>query len=120
MGNYEELAVWRKAHQLVLNVYQTSRRFPKEELYGLTSQIRRSAASIPANIAEGSGKGGDAEFIRYLRISLGSTNELEYHLLLVRDLGFIDTADHQKLKQDVIEIRRMLIGLIQSLNPRKN
>jgi four helix bundle protein len=117
MGNYQELAVWRKAHGLVLSVYGATTDFPKEEIYGLTSQMRRAAISIPANIAEGSGKGGDTEFIRYLRISLGSTNELEYHCLLAHDLGLLDSKIHPQLKQDVTEVRRMLTGLIKGLVP---
>lgn len=120
MGNYKELAVWVKAHQLVVKIYKTTERFPKEEMFGLTSQMRRSAASIPANIAEGSGRGGDGELGRFLHIAKGSSTELEYHLLLAHDLGFLETALHRQLEQDVIEIQRMISGLIQKLKPRRN
>ena len=93
MKDFRELKVWEKAHQLTLSVYQVSHRFPKEELYGLTSQIRRASASIPANIAEGCGKCGDAELARYLQIAMGSSSELEYHLLLARDLGYLSADE---------------------------
>ncbi len=88
MGDFRNLEVWRKAHGLTLAVYQATTSFPKEELYGLTSQIRRAAASIPANLCEGCGRNGNAEFARYCSIALGSANELEYHLLLAHDLNF--------------------------------
>ena len=81
MSDYRKLVVWEKAHKLVLEVYRVTMTFPKEELFGLTSQIRRASASIPANIAEGSGRGSDAEMARFLHIALGSASELEYHLL---------------------------------------
>lgn len=85
MGDFKKLAVWEKAHRLTLAVYRASGSFPKDELYGLMSQIRRAAASIPTNIAEGSGRGGDRELVRFLHIALGSANELEYQLLLAKD-----------------------------------
>jgi len=117
MSDYRKLAVWEKSHQLTLSVYRATVSFPKEELYGLTSQMRRAAASIPANIAEGSGHGGNTEFVRFLRIALGSANELEYHFLLARDLNYIEAASHHQLEQSVGEVRRMLNGLIQKLQP---
>lgn len=117
MSDYRNLAVWQKAHQLTLSSYRATGQFPKEEMYGLTSQIRRSAASIPTNIAEGSGRGSNADFVRFLRISLGSTNELEYSLLLAYDLGFMDVEVHNQLCSNIIvEIRRMLNGLISKLS----
>jgi four helix bundle protein len=88
--DYRHLKVWEKAHQLTLAVYKATVPFPKDELYGLTSQIRRACTSIPANIAEGCGRDGDAEFARFLRIAMGSASELDYHLLLARDLGFLN------------------------------
>ncbi len=115
MRDYKTLTVWQKAHQLVLAVYRATAQLPKEELYGLTSQIRRAAASIPANIAEGCGRYTDADFARFVQIALGSANEVEYHLLLAYDLGFIKDDIHQNLSKDADEIRRMLIGLIQKL-----
>lgn len=89
--------------------------FPKEELYGLTSQIRRACASIPANVAEGCGRGSDAEFARFLQIAMGSASELEYHLLLARDLNLLNSSDYNQLAREVTEVKRMLTSLIQKL-----
>ncbi len=118
MGDYKKLAVWEKGHQLALACYQATGAFPKEEMYGLTSQIRRAAASIPANIAEGSGRGGDAEMIRFLRIAMGSAYEVEYHILLAHDLDYIDKAAYGEITSRVLEVQRMLAGLIQKLDAR--
>lgn len=119
MGDYKQLAVWQKAHRLAVEIYQVTMSFPKEELYSLTSQIRRAAISIPSNIVEGSGRGYDKEFIRFLQIAIGSTNEVEYQFLLAHDLGFVDTAVHQQISLQIIEVRRMLIGLVKSLNTKQ-
>src|SRR5687767_310905 len=97
MGDFNKLEVWRLSHALVCEVYKCTGGFPKTEAYGLTSQIRRSAASIPANIAEGCGRNGDTEFARFVRISLGSAAELEYHLLLAKDIGLLDESTHLRL-----------------------
>jgi four helix bundle protein len=97
MGDFKKLEVWQAAHALACDVYKSTRVFPKTEAYGLTSQLRRSAASVAANLAEGSGRNGDAEFSRYVRISLGSAAELEYHLLLSRDVGLLDDSTHNHL-----------------------
>lgn len=115
MSDYRKLAVWAKAHQLTLAVYRATVHFPKEEIYGLTGQIRRAAASIPAKIAEGSGRGSNPEFIRFLRIANGSANELEYHLLLAHDLGLLETKAYQELDGSVKEVGRMLAGLMRHL-----
>jgi four helix bundle protein len=85
------------------------------ELYGLTSQIRRAAVSIPANIAEGCGRAGKVELARFLQIALGSASELQYHLLLARDLGLLNSADHKRLANDTIEAKQMLTALIKKL-----
>jgi len=100
---------------LTLAVYKATVPFPKDELYGLTSQIRRACASIPANIAEGCGRYGDAEFARFLRIAMGSASELDYHLLLARDLGFLDEMVYEQLENELREVRRMLNSFIQKL-----
>jgi four helix bundle protein len=92
--------------------------FPRDELYGLTSQIRRSCASIPANIAEGCGRGGDGEFARFLQIAMGSASELEYHLLLASDLKFLDGSNYERLATEVTEVKRMLTSLIQKLKAK--
>ena len=112
MQDFRKLNVWHKAHQLTLAVYRASKTFPKEELYGLTSQIRRCAVSIPANIAEGCGRSAGGDFRRFLEIASGSASELEYHFLLARDLGLIDDALHERLSSDASEIRQMLTSLI--------
>jgi four helix bundle protein len=115
VNDYRGLAVWHKAHQLALSSYQVTAGFPKEEVYGLTSQIRRSASSIPANIAEGTGRGSNPELVRFLRISTGSANELEYHYLLAHDLGFVDAETYRQLCMSIVEIQKMLNGLIAKL-----
>src|SRR3990170_6872922 len=101
MKDFRELKVWEKAHRLTLMVYKATAAFPRDELYGLTGQIRRSCASIPANIAEGCGRSGDSELARFLQIAMGSASELEYHLLLGRDLGLLPAADGDALSEDV-------------------
>ena len=115
MKDFHELKVWQKAHQLTLAVYQITATFPREELYGLTSQLRRACSSIPANLAEGCGRNGDAEFARFCCIAMGSASELEYHLLLARDLKLVKPKDHEELAKRAIELKRMLTALIQKL-----
>lgn len=112
MKNFRDLKVWQKSHQLALTVYRATLGFPKEEVYGLTSQMRRSSVSIAANIAEGCGRGGDVELKRYLQISMGSASELEYFFLLARDLKLLEDEDHELLTAAVTEIKRMLASLI--------
>ncbi|HEY7352170.1 MAG TPA: four helix bundle protein [Terriglobales bacterium] len=112
MKNFRDLQVWRKAHSLALKCYSCTRDFPKHELYGITSQIRRCAVSIGANIAEGCGKRGNAEFQRYLGIAAGSSSELEYHFLLAHDLGLLSQDDYESLDASIVEVKRMLAGLI--------
>ncbi|HXB67118.1 MAG TPA: four helix bundle protein [Candidatus Acidoferrales bacterium] len=115
MKDFHELKVWQKAHELTLAVYKATATFPREELYGLTSQLRRSCSSIPANLAEGCGRNGDAEFARFCSIAMGSASELEYHLLLARDLKLIKPKEHDELTQRTMELKRMLTGLRQRL-----
>lgn len=119
LRDFRELKVWEKAHQLTLSVYKATKIFPKEELYGLTSQIRRACASIPANIAEGCGRKGEAELARFLQIAMGSASELEYHLLLAHDLNLLQAKDYESLANDVTEIKRMLASFIQKLNAER-
>ena len=116
MKDFHELQVWQKAHQLTLAIYRVTVPFPREELFGLTSQLRRSCSSIPANLAEGCGRTGDAEFSRFCSIAMGSASELEYHLLLARDLNLIKPKDYADLAQRTIELKKMLTALIQKLN----
>ena len=115
MKDFRQLKVWEKSHQLALAVYKVTAKYPKEELYGLTSQIRRSSMSIPTNIAEGCGKFTNADFARYLQIAMGSASETEYQLLLSRDLGFITKAQYDQLNTDVTEIKRMLASLLKTI-----
>ena len=115
MGNFRNLQVWQKSHQLTLEVYQVTAGFPREELYGLTSQIRRSCSSIAANVAEGCGRNGEAELARFCSIALGSASELEYHLLLARDLKFIQSGEHQHFDDSTTEVKRMLTALVLKL-----
>jgi four helix bundle protein len=114
--DFRDLQVWQKAHQLTLAVYQITVAFPRAELYGLTSQLRRCSSSIPANLAEGCGRNGDAEFARFCSIAMGSASELEYHLLLAKDLKLIKPKDHAELSQRATELKRMLTALLQKLN----
>ena len=111
MGDFKKLKVWQKSHQLALAVYKSTAGFPAQERYGLTGQLRRGCASIPANIAEGCGRGTDNELGRYVRISLGSATELEYHLLLARDLGHLSASVYDLLSTATLEVQSMLAGL---------
>lgn len=115
MKDFRKLKVWEKSHQLTLMVYKATRSFPKEELYGLTIQTRRASVSIPANIAEGCGRGSDAELARFFQIAMGSASELEYHFLLSSDLGYLDTSIYESLNKQVIEVKRMLTTFIKKL-----
>ena len=112
MQDYTKLKVWSKAHELTLAVYAATRSFPADERYGLTSQLRRSTSSIGSNIAEGTGRGSNLEFKRFLHYAVGSTNEAKYQLLLARDLGYIEHAAHVQLDGLVVEIKRMLAALV--------
>jgi four helix bundle protein len=115
MQDFKALKVWQSAHQLTLRVYQVTRGFPREEQFGLTSQIRRCAASIAANIAEGCGREGRRDFARFLDIAGGSANELEYHLLLARDLNLLPPSEHDALALHLTEVRKMLTAFVQRL-----
>jgi len=118
MREYRHLQVWQKAHRLTLEVYRVTRSLPRSELYGLTSQLRRAAVSVPANIAEGCGRGGDVEFLRFLRIASGSASELEYLLVLTADLHLIDAQASEQLVAAIAEVKRMLAGLMTTLTAR--
>jgi four helix bundle protein len=115
MKNYRELMIWQRSHRLTLAVYRATQQFPKNELYGLTSQLRRASASVPANIAEGCGRSGDRELARFLQIALGSAYELEYHLLLAFELEFLKTPDYTPLSKEISEIKQMLAGFLKKL-----
>jgi four helix bundle protein len=113
--DFHNSKLWQKAHQLTLALYQLTARFPREELYGLTTQIRRSSSSIAANLAEGCGRNRDAELARFCSIALRSASKLPY-LLLARDLSMLQAKDHRQLVQQTVEVKRMLTALLQKLN----
>ena len=115
MKDFKQLKVWVKAHKLTREVYHVTTSFPKAELYGLTSQLRRAAASIPTNVAEGCGRNTDAELARFLDISMGSASEVEYLILLTKDLEMLSQTDYGNLISVVIEIKRMLATFIKKL-----
>ena len=116
MSSVIELIVWNKAYELTLNVYSLTNKFPKEEIYGLTSQIRRSAVSIPSNIAEGHARKGRKEFSQFLYIAFGSCAELETQLLLARDLKYISEKDFSMVSNLLTEVMKMLNSLISKIN----
>jgi four helix bundle protein len=115
MRNYRDLQVWKKAHDLTLELYRVSQRFPREEIYGITGQLRRAAVSIGANLAEGCGRRTSTELARFVRIALGSASELDYHLLLSRDLGFLSSDDFTSSTAKLTEVRKMLTSFLQSV-----
>ena len=118
MRNYRELQVWDKAHALTLKLYRHFRKFPPEEIYGLTTQLRRASMSSGANLAEGCGRRTSAEPARFVRIALGSASELDDHLLLSSDLGFIKSDDFEQSSRDLTEIRKMLTSFLTSVEPQ--
>jgi len=113
--HYRELEVWQRSVDLACECYRVTRVFPKEELFGLTSQIRRAAVSVPANIAEGCGRNGDAELARFLTIARGSASELDYYLLLAHDLGYLKSSRYEQLAEEVHGISRMLTNFVDRL-----
>lgn len=115
MQDYRKLQVWNRSHQLVLDLYKTVNQFPKEELFGLISQIKRAQSSISANIAEGCGRNSNKEFAQFLNIALGSLNEVTYFVLLAKDLEYINIEEYSKLTDECNEIKAMLITLIKKI-----
>jgi four helix bundle protein len=115
MKNFRDLQVWQKSHALTLHIYESTKAFPDTERFGLTNQLRRAAASIPANLAEGCGRGSDADLRRFLQIAMGSASETEYHLLLAHDLGFLGEQTFEGLTSEVQEVKRMLAAFIAKL-----
>ena len=116
MRDFRKIQVWEKAHALTLRLYKITSSFPREEIYGLTSQIRRAAESIPANLAEGTGRDSQAELARFVHIASGSASELDYHLLLARDLGYIDAGTYANLESMISEIKKMLHGFERAIH----
>lgn len=108
MRDFHKLVIWQRSHKLTLDVYRVSNAFPKEELFGLTSQIRRAVSSIPTNIAEGCGRASNKDFAHFLQISIGSASEVEYELLLAHDLEYINDEVFEKLTSETVAIRKMI------------
>jgi four helix bundle protein len=119
MKDFRDLKVWEKAHAVALSCYEITKGFPREEIFGLTSQIRRSGSSVPANIAEGCGRRGNAELHRFLQMAMGSANELEYHLLLSKDLGYLKIEAYEGTQKQVVEVKRMLASLIRKVDSER-
>jgi four helix bundle protein len=115
LRDYRNLQVWSKSYALSLELYRLSRAFPKEEIYGITSQLRRAAVSIGANLAEGCGRRTNAEMARFVRIAMGSASELDHHLLLCKDLKFLHDEDYKRVSRGLIEVRKMLGALLESI-----
>ncbi len=120
MRNFRNLEVWKKSHALTLTVYRVTEKFPNNEKFGLTSQLRRAAASIPANIAEGGGRETDGDFRRFVEIAGGSACEVEYHFQLAHDLGLLDKDTYQELDMKINEIKKMLGSLSKRLRSPKS
>ncbi len=115
MQPFRDLRVWKRAFALAAEIYGLTRQYPDDERYGLISQTRRAANSIGSNIAEGVGRESPADFARFLRYAVGSVNEVEHHLLLARELGYLQPFDHRRAEEDLHDIRRMLFGLTRRL-----
>lgn len=118
MQDYRKLTVWNRSHQLVLDLYKLVNLFPKEEQFGLISQIKRAVSSIPANIAEGCGRNSNKDFAQFLNIALGFLNEVTYFILLAKDLKYINIEDYSKLTDECNEIKAMLISLIKKIREK--
>ena len=115
MQDFRNLNVWKNSHALTLEIYKSTKAFPKQEMFGLTSQIQRAAVSIPANLAEGCGKSTDADFARYVQIAMGSSSELEYLLLLGHDLNYLPDNAYLSLNTSLVQVRKMLNALLKTL-----
>lgn len=116
MHNYKELKVWQKSMDLTVRIFEVTKAFPKEEMFGLTSQIRRSAVSIPSNIAEGAGRNSKKDFKNFLSITNGSTCELETQLLIAHRVNFLDKADWASIQEQISEIQKMNWALMRSIS----
>ena len=115
MRNFRDLTIWQKSHSLTLKIYSLTKSFPQQEVFGLVSQMRRSASSIPTNIAEGCGRNTNPDFKRFLIISAGSASELEYQFILSKDLEFISDSKFQEMERDIIEIKKMIFAFIKNI-----
>ena len=120
MKEFRRLTVWEKAHALTLAIYRATATFPREETYGISSQMRRCSASVAANIAEGCGRTGNGDFHRFLNMAAGSCSELEYFLLLSRDLGFLSSEIYESLSESCREVQRMLASLLRKVESSRH
>jgi four helix bundle protein len=116
MRDFRNIKAWEKSHSLTLGIYKATTKFPSHEQFGLTAQVRRASVSIPSNIAEGCGRNTENELKRFLEIALGSASEVEYQLLLARDLHYLDSATYTELSNQVIEVKKMLSAYTRSVN----
>jgi four helix bundle protein len=119
MKDFRELQVWHKAHQLTLSIYTATQAMPDEERYGLISQMRRSCMSIPSNIAEGCGRGGDGDMQRFMQIAMGSASELEYQIILAHDLNYLSAVEYEQFVGQVQEVKKMLASFIMAIRKRR-
>jgi four helix bundle protein len=115
MQSFRNLQVWEKAHRLTLDIYASSKTFPRDEMFGLTSQMRRASASIGMNIAEGCCRKGDPEMGRFLQMAMGSASELEYQILLAHDLDYLRDPGYERLTAQVVEVKKMLSSLVRKV-----
>lgn len=119
MQDFRNLKVWERSHQLTLSIYKVTANFPKNELYGITNQLRRASASIPTNIAEGCGRVGDNEFARFVTIAISSASETEYLLILSYELGYMKQTDFDLFMKNINELKQMLIALLKKVKTKK-
>jgi len=115
MRNFQDFVIWQKSHSFTLKIYKTTQKYPSSEAFGLTSQMRRAASSIPFNIAEGCGRHSDPDFRRFLIVASGSASEIDYQLILSKDLEYISLTEFGELHSLITEIRKMLFALINKL-----
>ena len=120
MQDYHKLAIWERSHLLAVEIYKITQLFPREELFGQTSQLRRAVASIPTNIAEGCGRNSRAELAQFLNIAAGSASEVEYELLLAKDTGYLTQKQYDSLSKEIIEIRSMIKKYMLQLHKNLN
>ena len=120
MRNFKRLLVWEKSHELTLRIYELTSAFPREEIYGLTSQIRRACVSIPTNIAEGCGRETPADFGRFLQIAVGSVSETEYLILLAHDLKYLNDIQYAELTDTIVSLRKMLAALLKNTRAKSD
>lgn len=115
--NHKDMEVWKESIGLVKEIYKVTRKFPKEETYGLTNQLRRAAISVPSNVAEGAARDSDKEFVRFLYISLGSLSEVETQVIIARELNYVEKIDI--ITSQVVKVKKLLLGLIKYLKRKK-